>query len=207
MHLNTATTTARLANTYQAFHFLWAKAWAKSFKCVLSVTFHNNSRRWLDLFSFAMKRSSLTAARSLPKRAHLRHGTTQTTGASTRASRKSNGTWSMRRAQALVQSAKHAHGTLPSHLHSALLTLPVRKGLGDPRCQGVRRVAKPLPGKPFSLCGRRDGGEAGADSPEKSCFPFRAEHSWNSEKRQRRSKTHEKRSSPVLLVLVSVSDN
>lgn len=81
MHLNTATTTARLANTYQAFHFLWAKAWAKSFKCVLSVTFHNNSRRWLDLFSFAMKRSSLRAARSLPKRAHLGHGTTQTTGA------------------------------------------------------------------------------------------------------------------------------
>ena len=55
-------------------HLLFAKAYAQSFMCILSVTPHNNPTGLLNPFSFAMERSNLGAVSSLPKIMQLGQG-------------------------------------------------------------------------------------------------------------------------------------
>ena len=103
-------------------HLLFAKAYAQSFMCVLSVTPHNNPTRLLNPFSFAMERSNLGAMSSLPKIMQLGQGQqkwgTQTTLELVQAPL---GRPLDHRACARTQTLRLScvHCPLPLHLHGA----------------------------------------------------------------------------------------
>ena len=107
--------------------------------------------RWLDPFSFAMRRSSLRAVSSLPKIAQLGQGggrrKSQTTSASTSAM--SCGTQSMRRSTGALRS-KRVRCSLPPNLHVALQALPDAQNSIGPMMHGSLWGAKQLKGKPSS---------------------------------------------------------
>ena len=121
-------------------HLLFAKAYAQSFMCVLSVTPHNNPTRLLNPFSFAVKRSNLKAVSSLPKIIQLgqgqeKWGTQTTLGLVQAPPERPLDHRACTRTQALGLSSVHC--SLPLHLHGALL---MGTFLVDLWCMGVSEM-------------------------------------------------------------------
>lgn len=117
--------------------------------CVLSVTPHNNPMRWLDPFSFAMRRSSLRAVSSLPSWAKAEGGESPRPLEPVPAPCPMEHRACARRSTGALCS-KRVHCSLPPNLHVALQALPDSQNSIGPVMHGSLWDAKQLKGKPFS---------------------------------------------------------